>query len=66
MCHFANDFGLILLEHNFFTTGHGKNNPDGVGARAKQDARKASLQGAMILDAKQMHEYLSKKDSNIM
>lgn len=59
------DFGIKLISYNFFATSHGKSICDGVGAAAKRIARKASKQGVQILNAKQMYDYLSEKDSTV-
>ncbi|XP_058803484.1 uncharacterized protein LOC131671234 [Phymastichus coffea] len=65
LCYHEKDFGLKIVSYNFFATSHGKSACDGIGAVVKRIARKASKQRVQILNAKQMHDYLSTKESKI-
>lgn len=68
LCNHEDDFGLKVISHNFFTTSHGKNPCDGIGAIAKRSTRRASLQSPLdnqILHPRQMFDYLDTHVSKI-
>lgn len=68
MCYHEDDFNLKVVSYNFFSTAHGKNACDGIGAVAKRATRKASLQRPLnnqILTAEQMFNYLDENVHNI-
>ena len=62
ICYHIKDFGLEVVSYNFFSTSHGKNACEGVGAAAKKVARRASIQQTTsnhILNSTQMYNYLN-------
>lgn len=65
LCFHAKDFGIKIVSYNFFATSHGKSVCDGIGAVIKRTVRKDALQGAHILNAKQMYDHLSAHESAV-
>lgn len=65
VCNHQEDFTMKSKSWNCFAKYHGKNAPNGVGANAKRIARTASLQGNCILNARQMYDHLSQKESEV-
>ena len=54
MLYHARDFFGITAEWHFFATAHGKSSCDGIGGNLRL-ARKASLQGSIILNAEALY-----------
>ena len=68
ICYHKSDFGLEVVSYNVFSTSHGKNACNDVGAAVKRLARRASIQNTTsnhILNSTQIHNHLNGNSEKI-
>lgn len=64
LCMHEEDYGCTAQNH-FFATAHGKSEVDAVGGRVKRAAKRASIQGEVIRNVRELHAFVAKKFTNI-
>jgi hypothetical protein len=65
VCHHEEDFNGMKVEWHFFASCHGKGPCDGVGGTIKRCAARASLQGKIIRNAKELFDWAKDALPNI-